>query len=149
MQDADGPFSLTECLIYIEHHSKNRPGGSKQLDLAKRLRNTFRMHNCTSQEVSWCFKVCLTKTASIVNGRDFKAMTYILPEVPWYDNQPDRHNVLKGKLREMFQSAVLQAVTKYNHSLHTSGISWLYSEAVPEMLIMERALKQGRSLLQL
>ena len=76
VQDADGPFSLTECLIYAEHRSKNRPGGSKQLDLAKRLWNTFRMHSCTSQEVSWCFKVFLTKTASIVNERDFKATTY-------------------------------------------------------------------------
>lgn len=48
-------------------------------------------------------------------------------------------NVLKGKLREMFQSAGLQAETKSNHSLRASGISRLYSAGVPEKLIVERS----------
>ena len=62
-----------------------------------------------------------------------------VPDGPWYDNQPVGHNVLKKKLKEMFESAGLQAETKSNHSLRATGISRLYSAGVPEKLIMERS----------
>ena len=66
-------------------------------------------------------------------------MSGLLPEGPWYDNQPVCHNVLKSKLKEMFKIAGLNIEGKTNHSLRATGISRLYSAGVPEKLIMQRS----------
>ena len=146
MQDPDDPFSLTRCLIYTEHGSKNHPGGSKQLDLAnkgvKHFSNALMGDRCHVVLVKKylaklphgalekdCFYCQLKRSEAMIYHQKLRGMT---------TNQLGT-NVLKGKLREMFQSAGLQAETKSNYSLRASGISRLYSAGVPEKLIVERS----------
>ena len=128
-----------------EHRLKNRPGGSKQLDLANKVVKHFSNPLLGER----CYVALVKKyLAMLPNGALEKDCFYCrpkrcgssaVPDGPWYDNQPVGHNVLKMKLKEMFQSAGLQTETKSNHSLRTAGISRLYSAGVIEKLIMERS----------
>ena len=104
MQDLDDSFSLNECLIYTEHRSNNRPGGSKQLDLA----NKVVKHFSNALLGDRCHIALVEKyLAKLPHGVLEKDCFYCRPkrflsdditaEAPWYDNQPVGHNVLKGE----------------------------------------------------
>ena len=101
---------MANCLVYTEHGSENRPGGSKQLDLANKVVKQF-----SNPLLGERCHVALVKKylAKLPKGALEKECFYCrpkrcgssgtAPDGPWYDNQPVGHNILKGKLKEMFQ----------------------------------------------
>ena len=144
--DPDNPSVMTECLVYTEHGSKNRPGGSRQLNLENKVVTQFAKPHLGERCHVQLIKKYLSKLPAVAFQKDifyWKPKKFptdaVSAEKPWYDSQPVGHNVLKEKLKVIFQLAGLSAESKTNHSLRATGITRLYAAGVPEKVIMDRS----------
>lgn len=57
----------------------------------------------------------------------------------WYYNIAVGLNLLASRLKDMFMAAGLDSSNINNHGLRASGITQMYSEGLPDKLIMERS----------
>ena len=143
--DPKQPGTSVECITYIEHGSKNRPGGTHQLNLD----NKEVTHYANRSLGPRCYVSLLQLYFSKLPKEAFKAdVFYCKPRrikgqikegEPWFERTVVGHNKLSGMVKEMLRAAGVDDSNKSNHSLRATGISRMYSSSVPEKLIMERS----------
>ena len=145
MQDPDDPSSTLSFFRYEEHGSKNRAGGSRQLNLENKCVTQFAKKDSPSrchysllqQYFSKLPPEALQKDVFYCKPINFKST--VPSNRPWYTAIPIGHNTLQAKLKSLLSAAGLDTARKSNHSLRATGISRMYSSGVPEKVIMERS----------
>ena len=145
MQDPDDPSSTLAFFRYEEHGSKNRAGGSHQLNLENKCVTQFskkespsRCHySLLQQYFSKLPPEALQKDAFYCKPIKFKGAVPF--SQPWYTAVPIGHNTLQAKLKSLLSAAVLDTARKSNHSLRATGTLRMYSSGVPEKVIKERS----------
>ena len=150
MQDPDDPSSTLAFFRYEEHGSKNRAGGSCQLNLENKCVTQFakkespsRCHySLLQQNFSKLPPEALQKDAFYCKPIKFKGAAPF--SQPWYMAVPIGHNTLQAKLKSLLSAAGVDKARKSNHSLRATGISRMYSSGVPEKVIMERSRHSSR-----
>lgn len=141
--DPEVPGKMLDYVDYTEHGSKNRPGGSKQLNLESKM-----VHYYAQLQLGDCchvslLKLYISKLPPSLEGKDIfycKPLKVIKNESqPWFTAVPIGHNTLSSKLKSIFTEAELSTENKSNHSLRATAISRMYRASVPEKVIMERS----------
>ena len=134
---------MIKCLIYTEHGSKNRQGLVHQVQ----LENKVVTHYADLAIGEWCF-VHLFELYSSLLPEESKCKDvfyckpkkkFLMDDKCWYFAVAVGHNILSRKLKDMFVAAGMDSSDIHNHSLRASGITRMYTEGVPEKLIMERS----------
>ena len=143
--DPKRPGLGVECLTYVEHGSKNRPGGTHQLNLD----NKEVTHYANESLGPRCYVSLIKLYLSKLPKEAFEADTFYLKPrrikgpikegEPWFERTVIGHNKLSGMVKEMLRAAGVDDSNKSNHSLRATGISRMFSSGVPEKLIMERS----------
>ena len=141
VSDPDVPGQLIECVEYTEHGSKNRPGGSHQLNLENKSVVQYARPELGERCHVYLLRLYLSKLPESAFQRD---IFYMKPrsEIPpsaadaWYTNVPLGHNSLDKFLKRILG---IDSANKSNHSLRATAISRMYQRNVPEKLIMERS----------
>ena len=145
VQNPDDPPKEIDCLVYMEHGSKNRPGNSKQVNLESKVVTQFSKpklgNKCHVQLVKkYISKLpSLSRRMSSTGNQRYVLASASLPDHVWYDSVPIGHNTLKTKMKEIVELAGLKSEAVSNHSLQATGISRLSAAEVPDKLIMERS----------
>ena len=142
--DQDCPDQVLEFVEYVEHGSKNRPGGRKQLNLENKKVRQYARPELGSRCHVYLLKLYLSK---LPPGLDESSVFYCKPltklpfdvSAPWYSAVPVGHNKLEKKLKEICLQADVDVVNKSNHSLRATSISRMYRSSIPEKVIMERS----------
>ena len=132
-----------EFVDYIEHGSKNRPGGKKQLNLDNKTVRQYAQPSLGERCHVHLLKLYLSKLPPADEVRAafyYKPLQNYTPTGPcWFSTSPLGHNTLKGMLKNIFTSAGLDNTNTTNHSLRATSISRMYEASVPEKIIMERS----------
>ena len=131
-----------EYVEYTEMGSKNRPGGSKQLNLTnKNIRHYSQTQLGTHCHV-YLLRLYISKLPPAATEADLfycRPLKKFEKSAYWYSSSPLGHNTLDKKLKLIFDRAKISSARKSNHSLRATSISRLYQAEVPEKLIMERS----------
>ena len=124
---------------YIEHGSKNRSGGLKQLKQENKV-----VHQYESENINRCHVLILDKYISkLPREAKEKDIFYVKPKAflltdhvqPWYTSVPIGRNKLGEMMKTMANKGnLMKKVT--NHSLRTYGVTKMFTSKVPEKLIM-------------
>ena len=137
------PGTSVECVTYVEHGSKNQPGGSRQLNLD----NKEVTHFANPSLGASCYVFILKKYFSKLPMKAFEMDSFYLKPrrskqalknegEPWFECQPVGHNKLAGMLKDMLHSASIGDSNKSNHRLRVTGISRLYQNGLLRKLFV-------------
>ena len=125
---------------YMEHGSKNRQKGLKQLRLENKVIHQYETPECGDQcHVSILDKYIahLPPGAFQANAFYFRPLEKINPSKPWYSVQPLGRNTLSSMMKTISkEGGLLGNIT--NHSLRAYAASEMFQKGVPETLIMQR-----------
>ena len=135
---------IVEFVEYTEFGSKNRPGGTKQLNMNKTVRHYAQpalKERCHVYLLKLYISLLTPDVTGAGSGKAFyyKPLTNILPGKPWFTSVPIGHNKLDHMLKSIFGAAGLDPKNFSNHSLRATSISRLYRASIPENVIMERS----------
>ena len=132
-----------EVVEYTEFSSKNRPGGTKQLNLTNKVVVRYARPDQESRCLVSILKLYVSKLPPCAKEKDifyWKALEGIPPgDVLWYKRSPLGHNTLDRMLKEIMLSGGLDDEKKTNHSLRATAISRMYDQKVQEKIIMEQS----------
>ena len=142
--DPDCPDQMLEFVEYVEHGSKNRPGGRKQLNLENKKVHQYARPEFANRCHVFLLKLYISK---LPDGLHENSVFYCKPltkvpfedSAPWYSVMPIGHNKLDTKLKDICSQAGIDVENKSNHSLRATSISRMYSASIPEKVIMERS----------
>ena len=139
------PGGTITCVKYTGYGSKNRPGGTHQLNLD----NKEVVHYACAAAGERCYvsllQLYISKLpASAIESDIFyhkprQSKKPLLDGEAWYEKMQLGHNRLSSMLKYMLIAPSVDAIHKSNHSLRATGISRLFTSGVPEKLIMERS----------
>ena len=130
------PCSVT----YIEHGSKNRPGGLSDVWVENK---EVTCHACP-EEIPKCLVFLLNKYLAKLPKYAFEQdILYLRPKAstpaddhsPWYEEAAVGKNTLSVMVKEMSAEAGIGGKT--NHSLRATGASAMFRASVPEKIIQK------------
>ena len=140
----DSSGQTIRCVQYTEYGSKNRPGGSHQLNQDNKVVTQFAKPELGDKCHVFLLELYLSKLPDSALQRDIfymkaKACIPDSPGDPWYTDMPLGHNTLGKFLKEISKEGGISAENKSNHSLRSTAITRMYENKVPEKIIMERS----------
>ena len=142
--DPSNPENLISCVKYIEHGSKNRPGGRHQLNLENKVVVEYVCPELGERCHVHLLKLYLSKLPSCAKELDafyWKPKKNIPSgdDEPWFTRNVVGHNTLDKMLKKMFKDCGINSERKTNHSLRATAISRLMEKNVPSRVIMEKS----------
>ena len=136
---------ILEYVEYTEFGSKNRPGGTKQLNMDNKMVHHYAQPALKERCHVYLLKCYISLLPPDVTGANrgrafyYKPLTNIVPGKPWFTSVPMGHNKLDQMLKSIFNQAGLDSHNVSNHSLRATSISRHYRASIPEKVIMERS----------
>ena len=109
VQDPDDPSKEIDCLVYMEHGSKNRLGNSKQVNLENKVVTQFSKLKLGDKCHVQLVKKYISKLPPIAFQKDVfywrpkRRAIASLPDHVWYDSVPIGYNTLKTKMKVVFE----------------------------------------------
>lgn len=128
------------CVVYVEHGSKNRPGGLKDFRVENKEVTHYAVPENAPQCLVFLLNLYVKKLPKYAFESDIlylrpKRSTTEAPDIPWYEEAPVGKNSLSLMVREMWAGAGIGSKT--NHSLRASGASAMFRANVPEKIIQK------------
>ena len=126
-----------EYVDYVEHGSKNRPGGTKQLNLDNKTVRQYAQPASGEQCHIYLLKLYFSKLPPTPDGQPRKAFYYkpltkcTYTDVTWFSSVPIGHNTLKGMLKAIFISAGLD----YSSKTNTASGQHQFPECMKQMFL--------------
>ena len=115
---------MIRCVEYAEHSSKNRPGGSHQINQENKIVTQFAREDLGDRCHIFLLELYLSKlpVSALQKFNDvfyMKACVRIpdSPSDPWYTDVPMGHNTLGKFLKQILNEAGVDTTNKSNHSL--------------------------------
>ena len=128
-------------VTYIEHGSKNRPGGLSDM----RVENKEVTCHAVTEEIPKCLVFLLNKYLAKLPKYAFEQdnILYLRPKattpadlsLPWYEEAAVGKNTLSAMVKEMCAEAGIGGKT--NHSLRATGASAMFQANVPKKIIQK------------
>ena len=128
-------------VTYIEHGSKNRPGGLSDMW----VENKEVTCHAVTEEIPKCLVFLLNKYLAKLPKYAFEQdnILYLRPKattpadlsLPWYEEAVVGKNTLSAMVKEMCAEAGIGGKT--NHSLHATGASAMFQANVPKKIIQK------------
>ena len=119
------PRTTTSCVKYVEHESKNCPGGRHQLNLENKGVVQYAQAQVGERCHVYLLKLYLSKLPKCAVEQDafyWNPRKEIPPDnEPCYTRNVVGHNVLDKMLKNMFIESGLNAEHKSNHSLRATA----------------------------
>jgi len=118
----ENPSEMIRHVQYTEHESKNRPGGSHQLNENNKIVTQFGKPELGDKCHVFSLELYLSKLPNSAFQND---VFYMEPKPsvsdsladPWYMNLAIGHNTPSGMLKEIMKAGNLDLTRKSNHSL--------------------------------
>ena len=143
VSDPDDPSKEIECVKYTEHGSKNRPGGSHQLNLDNKVVVQYAQPERGERCHVFLLRLYLSKLPECAVKED---IFYWRPRPgipsnsePWFFKNAIGHNVLAQLMKRMLTSSGIDSTGKSNHSLRATAISRMFQSNVPQKVIKKRS----------
>ena len=132
----------TVCYKYVEHGSKNRSGGLKQLQLQNKEVHQYENPKAGNRcHVEILDRYYLKVPAKALDGDAFYLKPLPKkpedPQKPWFIAQPVGKNSLNAMVKTMAKLAGIDKKVT-NHSLRAYGTTQMFRQGVPEKLIQHR-----------
>ena len=131
--------SNPDSYTYVEHGSKNRPGGIDQMNLENKCVKCVAIPENRPMCLVYLLDLYLKKLPSFAFEKE---IFYCRPKAttphsdkPWYDSVAVGKNKLAGMVSEMCEAGGVKRRT--NHSLRATGASALFQGNVPEKVIQQ------------
>ena len=117
--DTSNPRTTISWVKYVEHGSKNRPGGRHQLNLENKVVVQYAQAQLGERCHVYLLKLYLSKLPKCAVEQDafyWKPRKEIPPDdEPWYTRNVVGHNVLDKMLKNMFDESGL------HHNINIQG----------------------------
>ena len=138
------PSEKIKRLTYTENGSKNRSGGMHQVHLDNKVVHHYANGSIGNRCLLLLVELYISKLPESAFEKELfycrpVPVKHMKDDKPWYYDTPVGHNILKTKLKVMFEAVGLDAGGISNHSLRATGVTRMYDKGVPEKIIMERS----------